>query len=106
MFCSALRAGMAATPTATPTPVSPRLHQVTQRLNQQWKLVKLGVKNEKISKEEAVELRGNLKSIQLKEIIDYKNSPNHELTPDQQNDLNALMDKNSGLLEEGSQPSN
>ena len=83
-----------------PSPTYPRHHQISMRLQYQWDLTKKNLHAGKISSQTADDIRHRLKSIQLQQIEDYKNNSGHELTTDQQKDLNATMDMNSQILEE------
>ncbi len=87
-------------PAEPPPPAYPRHHQISMRLQYQWDLTKKNLHEGKISSQTADDIRHRLKSIQLQQIENYKNNSGHELTPDQQKDLNAMMDMNSQILEE------
>jgi hypothetical protein len=84
----------------TPPPTYPRHHQISMRLQYQWDLTKKNLHEGKISPQTAEAIRHSIKSVQLQQVIDYKNNPDRELTLDQQKDLNSMLDMNSQILEE------
>ena len=84
------------------TSVNPRplVHQFNLRLRNQWVLIQQGLKSGKLTKDQAISLRGNLKSARQQEVGFFKLNKNHDLSTDQQGQLNALLDKNSSVLNE------
>ncbi len=93
-------------PGVHPTPIHPRVHQIAERLMNQWRLTAVGVKSGKITQQQATEIRASLKTIHQQQVSDFKASSNHELTADQQNELNSELDKNSQVLGEPPTPTN
>jgi hypothetical protein len=80
---------------ATSSAVSPHplAHSVNLRLKTEWKEIQLGVKSGKISKSQGDSLRAQLKGVRQQETAFFKQNNNHEITADQQTQLNASLDK-------------
>ncbi len=76
------------------------------RLQNQWLLVQLRTKSGKFTKDQADSLRTNLKLIRDQELAFYKQNNKHQLTNDQQKQLNKLLNKNSKALGENPITSN
>lgn len=84
----------------------PLVHQVNTRVRKQWLLIQQGLKNGKLTKDQATSLRTSLKSIRQQEVTFFRQNNKHELTSDQQNQLNSTLDKNSSTLGETTGSSN
>jgi hypothetical protein len=57
-------------------------------------------KSGKITPQQADSLKASLKSVRQQEVTYLKQNSNHELTADQESQLNALLDKNSATIGE------
>jgi hypothetical protein len=85
-----------------PTPTfkkQPNFHAVNERVKKQWSAVLTVLNSHKITKQQAIDLRADLKSIRVKEASYIKQNPDHDLTVQQKAQLNSLLDKNAPILE-------
>jgi hypothetical protein len=91
-----------ATPTVKNSSVTsnPFTHEVHMRIENQWLRVQLREKTGKLTKDQAVTLRADLKSIRAKELAFYKQNKKHQLTANQENNLHEMLNKNSKTLGE------
>lgn len=89
-----------------PAQKHPRIHQIVQRILNQFHLTALDEKNKKITQQQATEIRASLKSIHQQQVTDLKTNTNHELTSEQQSEMNSQLDKNSQVLGEKPTPTN
>lgn len=76
----------------------PNASQVSERLLKLWHLVAKDLKSDKLTKDQAVSIKTDLRSIHQQEVAFIEQNGNHELTADQQSQLNAEMDKDSQIL--------
>ncbi len=90
----------AATTSTVPAAKNPHLHQVNLRVRTQKFLVQKGLKAGKFDKQQALSIWASLKSVRQQELAFYKQNGTHELTSDQQAQLNQALDQNSALLGE------
>jgi hypothetical protein len=95
-----LPAWAANTTTSPASMAHPILRQINIRLRNQSIRIQRDLKSGKLTKDQAVSLRANLKSVRQQEISFFKQNGNHDLTTAQQGQINALLDKNSGALGE------
>jgi hypothetical protein len=107
LFLGSTLCAWAASTTTTPVPyksANPQTHQINLRLRNQWTLVQKGIKSGKFTKEQGASFRADLKSVREQEVGFFKQNKSHELTADQQSQLDASLDKNSSTL--GETPTN
>lgn len=78
----------------------PHLRQIDKRLRAQYMLISKGVKEGKITQSQGSGLKASLKSVHQQAVSFFKANSDHELTADQQGQLNSLLDKNSQALGE------
>ena len=76
------------------------VHKIHTRLRTQWMLLQQGLKSGKLTKDQAVSIRDSFRSIRQQEVSFFRQNKNHDLTADQQSQLNAMLDKNSAILGE------
>jgi len=82
-------------PAPTGMPNHPRRDQVNTRENRQLNRINQGVKNGKLTKSQAQQLRGNEKSLQAQKNADYKANGGAHLTKAQQGQLNKQENQSS-----------
>ncbi len=80
--------------------INPPVNPTGIRIMNQWKLITTGLKSGKLTEQQAVILRDSLKSIHKQQSTFLRTNTNHQLTSDQQSQLDTLLDKNSQLLGE------
>lgn len=90
---------LAATVQSTPIPLT---HAINVRLATQWKEIQTDLRNGKIRPQQAFALKTTLKKVRLQEITFFKQNNNHELTTDQQTQLNAILDQNEQAIKSAS----
>lgn len=88
------------TPTVKPVITHTPEAQFRLRVMNQLKLITISVKTGKLTQKQAVDLRNSLKDAQQQEMGFIKSHADHKLTPDEQRQLKALLDKNSSALGE------
>ena len=76
----------------------PRIKAIWERVRNQNERIKAGVKNGKLTKEEAVTLHSKVKSIREEMQSDIQSNGKRELTEDQFNQLNQELDANSTAI--------
>jgi hypothetical protein len=76
----------------------PLIHEIRTRLEDQNKRIMAGVKNGKLTKDEATALHGKVKSIRVEMQVDLKSNGKKELTEDQYKQLNQELDDNSKAI--------
>ncbi len=90
---------LADTPPPPPKPIHhPRIHEVHDRMRDQEKRIEAGLKAGTLTPAQAKALRDVLKSVHAQMEADYKANGKRELTPDQQKQLNQLLDENSKTI--------
>ena|ERR1700722_14089066 len=94
-FQTPVHAAVSATNTVSPHPLA---HSVNLRLKTEWKEIQLGIKSGKISKSQGDSFRAQLKGVRQQETAFFKQNGKHEITTDQQTQLNALLDKNEQAI--------
>ncbi len=75
--------------------VHPRVHEIHERIRLQRARIEGGIKSGKITKDEAKPLWDVLKSVHDQMQSDFKQNGKIELSEEQQNQLNQLLDENS-----------
>jgi hypothetical protein len=78
----------------------PNLHQINLRIREQKKLIQTGLKSGKLTEQQAISMRNDLKSVRQQELVLFKETGNHELTTTQQSQFNQILDKHSAILGE------
>ena len=76
------------------------VHLLNERIHKQRLLIQKGFKAGALSKEQAESIWASLKAARLQETTFFKQNHNHQLTPEQQNQLNSALNKNSQILGE------
>jgi hypothetical protein len=72
------------------------VHSVNVRLRQQMRQVRKDLKAGKITKDQAKAAWEKFKGIRVQELQFFKQNGQKEITADQKNQLNAILDKNTG----------
>ena len=76
------------------------VHQFNSRIRNQRLLIQKGYKAGKLTKEQAETLSADLKAARIQVIAFFKQNRNHNLTIDQQTQLNQKLNRNSAILGE------
>lgn len=97
--CSSMAANLQPTPVVKFSLISssqrPLLRKVHTAMKQQWQKIAIDQKNGKLTVQQAVTLRNNLKTIR-KQVGSYvKGNANHELTSDQASQINQQLQTNA-----------
>ena len=90
----------AATTSSTVKSPNSNVHQINLRLKNQLILIQQGYKKGKFTKDQADSLRAAIRAVRSQEVSFFKQNGNHNLTADQQNQVNASLDRNSATLGE------
>jgi hypothetical protein len=76
----------------------PRIKEVRARIQDQYKRVHEGIKAKKITKDEAKDLKAKIDAVRGQMKADIQQNGKKELTEDQLNQLNQMLDDNSKAI--------
>ncbi len=92
-----------AEPTTKPTPVvskHPHIRQINLRIRNQWYLIETGRNSKKFSQSQEGFLLDSLENVRKQEKAFLKENKSRDVTTDQQNQLNLMLDKNTATVGE------